>query len=99
MSLAPARTVSLRSAIDPAVSWRPARNFSQPLRACSKLASAIDRISFGISKPLCPFSLMLPLLLCLQSRFDGIGTGTPDQMLDLTRFPDANRYSLRLKTL
>src|SRR5258706_510427 len=50
MSLAPARTVAPRSSIEPAVACAPARNFSNALRACSKLASAIDRMSFGISK-------------------------------------------------
>ena len=39
-----------------------ARNLSKALRACSKLASAIDRISFGISKRSRPSSLMVPLL-------------------------------------
>src|SRR5882757_6355126 len=66
MSLAPARTVAPRSSIVPAVACAPARNFSNPLRACSKLASAMERISLGISgiaKRSCPFSFMDPLLL------------------------------------
>src|SRR5581483_9759990 len=59
MSLAPARIVSLRSASEPAVSLALSRNFSKVLRACSKLASAIERISLGISKR--TFSLILLL--------------------------------------
>src|SRR5258707_14735177 len=62
MSLAPARTVAPRSSSDPAVCCALARNLSKALRACSKLASAIDRISFGISKRSRPSSLMVPLL-------------------------------------
>src|ERR1700743_2540400 len=60
MSLAPARIVSLRSASEPAVSLALSMNFSKVLRACSKLASAIERISLGISKR--TFSLILLLL-------------------------------------
>src|ERR1700687_2239220 len=66
MSLAPARTVAPRSSIEPAVCCALARNFSKALRACSKLASAIVRISFGISKRSRPSSLMVALLLRLQ---------------------------------
>src|SRR6266403_199875 len=65
MSLAPARTVAPRSSSDPAVCCALARNLSKALRACSKLASAIDRISFGISKRARPSSLMVPLLFCV----------------------------------
>jgi hypothetical protein len=38
MSLAPARTVAPRSSIEPAVCCALARNLSNALRACSKLA-------------------------------------------------------------
>src|ERR1700730_11687844 len=61
MSLAPARIVSLRSATEPAVSFALSMNFSKVLRACSKLASALERISLGISKR--TFSLILLLLV------------------------------------
>src|SRR5436190_6563610 len=48
-SLAPARTVALRSSMESAAVCAAPTNFSKALRACSTLASAIDRISLGIS--------------------------------------------------
>src|SRR5438477_11923720 len=62
MSLAPARTVSPRSSIEPAAACALARNFSNALRAWPKLASAMDRISFGISKRSRTSPFMVPLL-------------------------------------
>src|SRR4249920_3536255 len=58
-SLALARTVALRSSMEPAAACAAPTNFSKVLRACSKLASAIDRISLGISKRSRASSLML----------------------------------------
>src|SRR5579883_605662 len=49
MSLAPALTVSPRSSSVPAAVCAPSRKRSKVLRACSTLASAIDRILLGIS--------------------------------------------------
>src|SRR5207244_8570523 len=58
-SLAPARTVALRSSMEPAAVCAAAANFSKVLRACSTLASAIDRISLGISNRSRTSSLMV----------------------------------------
>src|SRR6478752_5666858 len=58
-SLAPAATAALRCSMVPAAACAEATNFSKVLRACSKLASAIDRISLGISKRSRASSLML----------------------------------------
>src|SRR5579871_4878322 len=60
-SLAPARTVAPRSSSEPAVASALAMNFSNVLRACSTLASAMDLIPFGISKRSRSWSLMVPL--------------------------------------
>src|SRR6266481_7974477 len=65
MSLAPARTVAPCSSIEPAAASALARNFSNVLRACSRLVSAIDRISFGISKRSRTSFMVLLLLVVL----------------------------------
>src|SRR6187431_855788 len=58
-SLAPARTVALRSSSEPAATCAAPANCSNILRTCSKLASAIDRMSLGFSKRSRAWSLMM----------------------------------------
>src|SRR5947207_9439841 len=59
ISLAPARTVALRSSMEPAAACAAPMNFSKFLRTWSTLASATDRISFDISKRSRTSSLMV----------------------------------------
>src|SRR5947208_4292350 len=59
ISLAPARTLALRSSMEPAAACAAPMNFSKFLRTWSTLASATDRISFDISKRSRTSSLMV----------------------------------------